>query len=147
MDISPDEITAHIVDTAVQLHQKLGPGLLESVYHAVMPRALERRGLLVECNRTIPFEFEGMQFSHGLVVDLLVNGLIVVELKSVETLAPVHFKQVLTYLRLLDLPVGLLINFGSATAKEGIHRIVNNYRSEVPGKRLPILKSQTSHSA
>jgi GxxExxY protein len=68
-----------------------------------------------------------------------VNGLIVVELKSVETLAPVHFKQVLTYLRLLNLEVGLLINFGSATAKEGIHRIVNNYRRATPDGRLPIV--------
>jgi GxxExxY protein len=137
--LSPDEITAEIVDASIKLHQKLGPGLLESVYHTVMPRALESRGLFVESNRTVPFEFENMQFSHGLVVDLLVNGLIVVELKSVEALAPVHFKQVLTYLRLLNLAVGLLINFGSATAKEGIHRIVNNYRRGKPDGRLPIV--------
>ena len=133
---SLDDITGAIVDAAFKLHVALGPGLLESVYQAILASDLERRGLMVEQQRSVPFEFEGMKFSQGLSVDLLVAGSIVVELKSQEKLAPVHFKQVLTYLRLLDLPVGLLINFGAATLKEGLHRIVNNYDPTQPTKIL-----------
>jgi GxxExxY protein len=88
---------------------------------------LERRGLKVERQKPVSFDFDGMRFDDAFRVDLLVEGSVVVELKSVETLAPVHSKQVLTYLRLLHLPVGLLINFGATTIKEGLHRIVNNY--------------------
>jgi iron complex transport system substrate-binding protein len=122
-----DEITGEIVDAAYQVHTRMGPGLLESVYAVVMVRALERRGLKVERNKTVTFEFDGMRFERGLRVDLLVEDRVVVELKSVEISAPVHAKQVLTYLRLLKLPVGLLINFGAATLKQGVRRIVNNY--------------------
>jgi GxxExxY protein len=111
------------------MHKELGPGLLESVYQAVMAGELVERGLSVEQNRTVPFEFRGRTYHKGLRVDLLVDGLVVVELKSVETLAAVHWKQVLTYLRLLNLPVGLLINFGAATLKEGLKRVVNNYQA------------------
>ena len=122
-----DEITGEIVDAAYQVHTRMGPGLLESVYVVVMARALERRGLKVERNKAVTFEFDGMRFERGLRVDLLVEDRVVVELKSVEISAPVHAKQVLTYLRLLKLPVGLLINFGAATLKQGVRRIVNNY--------------------
>jgi iron complex transport system substrate-binding protein len=121
-----DEVTGEIVDAAYKLHVGLGPGLLESVYEAVLARELERRDLLVERQRPVSFEFDGMYFDDGLRLDMLVEGAVVVELKSVERLMPVHSKQVLTYLRLLDLRVGLLINFGAATLKEGLHRIVNN---------------------
>ena len=123
-----DEITGIIVDSAYKIHISLGPGLLESVYEAVLARDLERRGLSVECQKKVSFEYDGMHFDEGLKVDLLVEGKVVVELKSVEQLAPVHGKQVLTYLRLLKLPVGLLINFGAPTFKSGIQRIVNNYQ-------------------
>jgi iron complex transport system substrate-binding protein len=123
MDI--DEITGRVVDASMRIHRALGPGLLESVYEAVLARDLQRCGLAVDRQRQIRFEFEGMSFEEGLRVDLLVAGIVVVELKSVEKLAPIHGKQVLTYLRLLKLPVGLLINFGAATLKEGLHRIVN----------------------
>ena len=122
-----DEITGEIVDAAYKLHTRLGPGLLESVYEAVLARQLERRGLFVERQKPVSFEFDGMHFDRGLPADLLVEGRVVVELKSVETLAPVHSKQLLTYLKLLNLQVGLLINFGAATLKEGLHRVVNNY--------------------
>lgn len=122
-----NEITQAIIAASLQIHRTLGPGLLESVYLAVLARALEQRGLDVAVHTSVPFEFEGMRFNHGLTVDLLVDQQVVVELKSVEKTAPVHFKQVLTYLRLLDLRVGLLINFGGATLKEGLHRIVNNF--------------------
>jgi iron complex transport system substrate-binding protein len=127
MPMSLDEVTHQIVDAAVKLHSAIGPGLLESVYQVVLLRELERRGLSVRSSQAMPFDFDGMHFSTGLSVDLLVERTVVVELKSVEKLAPVHFKQVLTYLRLLNLPVGLLINFGGATLKEGLHRIVNHY--------------------
>lgn len=124
--LSLDEITGTIVDAALKIHMELGPGLLESVYEAVLARALERRGLHVERQKVVRFEYDGMVFEEGFRTDLLVEGRVVVELKSVEKLAPVHGKQVLTYLRLMNRPVGLLINFGAATLKEGLHRVVNN---------------------
>ena len=131
-----DEITGAIVDTSLKIHRELGPGLLESVYETVLFRALERRGLPVERQKVIRFEYDGLVFDEGLRLDLLVDGCVVVELKSVERLAPVHHKQVLTYLRLLQLPVGLLINFGGATLKEGLHRIVN----QLPPSASPRLR-------
>jgi len=121
-----DHITGSVIDTALQIHKDLGPGLLESVYESVLAKALERRGLRVERQKSITFKYDDMTFDDGFRVDLLVEGWVVVELKSVEILAPVHSKQLLTYLRLLNLPVGLLINFGAATLKEGLHRIVNH---------------------
>jgi GxxExxY protein len=122
---SLNEITGEVVDAALKVHKGLGPGLLESVYEAVLAAELRRRGLTVERQKGVSFDFDEMHFDEGLRIDLLVEGAVVVELKSVEELAPVHTKQVLTYLRLLDLHVGLLINFGAPTLKEGLHRIVN----------------------
>ncbi len=124
-----EEISAIVVDAAFHLHKDLGPGLLESVYEAVLARKLEQRGLKVERQRVVSFDFQGMHFDEGLRADLLINDCLVVELKSVENLTPVHAKQVLTYLRLLDLRLGLLINFGAATFKEGIKRIANNHQA------------------
>lgn len=118
-------ITGAILNAAYQLHSGLGPGLLESVYESVLARLLERGGLAVERQKAIPFEFDGMKFDEAFRADLLVDGRVVVELKSVEKLAPVHHKQLLTYLRVLDLPIGLLINFGAPKLKDGVHRIVN----------------------
>jgi len=132
-----DDVTGAIVDAALQVHRGLGPGLLESVYEAVLARTLQARGLTVERQKVIAFEFDGLRFEEGLRVDLLVDSRVVVELKSVESLLPVHKKQVLTYLRLLQLPVGLLINFGAPTLKEGLHRIVNALPpSETPRLRV-----------
>lgn len=121
------EVTGQIVDAALKVHRGLGPGLLESVYETVLARELERRRLAVERQRAIPFVFDGIRFDEGLRIDLLVEGVVVIELKSVEKLAPVHWKQVLTYLRLLDLPVGFLIHFGAPTLKEGLKRVLNGY--------------------
>ncbi len=120
-----DDITGAIVDAAVRLHKKMGPGLLESVYEVVLARDLRRRGFMVEQQKPIAFDYDGITFTNGFVVDLLVESRVVVELKSVERLAPVHGKQLLTYLRLMQLPVGLLINFGGATLREGLHRVVH----------------------
>ena len=121
-----DEITGEIVDVALKIHKGLGPGLLESVYESVLLRDLERRHLHVERQKPVTFEYDGMLFEDGFRVDLLVEERVVVELKSVETLAPVHGKQLLTYIRLMNLPVGLLINFGAVTLKAGLKRVVNN---------------------
>lgn len=120
-----DEVTGAIVDASLKIHRDLGPGLLESVYEAVLARALERRGIRVERQKPISFDYDGMTFVEGFRVDLFVAGQVVVELKSIEKVAPVHCKQLLTYLRLMNLPVGLLINFGAPTLKEGLHRLVN----------------------
>jgi iron complex transport system substrate-binding protein len=127
-----NDITGEIVNAAYQIHTRLGPGLLESVYEAVLARTLEQRGLQVERQKRIPFEFEGMQFEEAFRADLLVNGIVLVELKSVEKVLPLFGKQVLTYLRLLDAPVGLLINFGAVSLNEGLRRIVN------PRRRTPL---------
>lgn len=129
-----NELTGHVVDAAVKLHMRLGPGLLENVYERLLAFQLARRGLRVQRQLSIPFEFEGMRFENGLRVDLLVEDRLIVEVKAVEQLATVHRCQTLTYLRVLHLPVGLLINFGEATLKSGIHRIVNNYVETVHPK-------------
>jgi GxxExxY protein len=135
MDV--DDVSAEIVDAAVKLHSRLGPGLLESVYHVLLVRALRERGLEVESRVAVPFEFDGVRFDVGLRLDLLVERSVVVEIKSAEATAPVHMKQLLTYLRLLDLRVGLLVNFGCATMKDGLRRVVNDHRPRMSGARLP----------
>lgn len=121
-----DTLTGEIVDAALKLHQALGPGLLESVYEALLAKELERRGFRAARQVPISFEYDGLSFPDAFRLDLIVEFRIVVELKSIERLAPVHSKQLLTYLRLMNLPVGLLINFGAATLKEGLHRVANS---------------------
>lgn len=123
---SLDDITGIIIESSISIHRELGPGLLESVYEAVLARALQRRSMVVQRRVAVTFDYDGLRFHDGLRVDLLVEGRVVVELKSVETTSAVHHKQLLTYLRLLKLPVGLLINFGAPTLKQGLHRVVNN---------------------
>jgi iron complex transport system substrate-binding protein len=119
-------ITGQIVDAGYKIHVGLGPALLESIYETVLYRDLVRRGLHVERQKVVSFDFDGLRFDNCLRLDLLVEGQVVVEIKSIERLAPVHPKQLLTYLRLLDLPVGLLMNFGAPTFKEGLHRVSNS---------------------
>jgi iron complex transport system substrate-binding protein len=140
-----DEVTGIIVDAAVKVHQTLGPGLLKSVYEAVLAHELTKRGLRVERQKIVRFEYDGLVFEDGLRLDLLVEERVVVELKSIEVLLPVHSKQVLTYLRLLQQPVGLLINFGAATLKEGLHRIVNQYIPSA-SPRLRVSQATTKDS-
>lgn len=141
MDI--ERVVAEIVDASLALHRRLGPGLLESVYEAVLARDLEKRGLIVVRHQSVAFELDGMHFNDGLRVDLIVEGAVVVELKAVEKLASVHWRQVLTYLRLLDMRVGLLINFGGATLKEGLHRVINDYRIDTSD--IGAIRSTRSH--
>ena len=113
------------------VHRGLGPGLLESVYAAVLAHELRKRGLCVEVETPIPVEWETVRLDVGFRADLIVEKSVVVELKSVENVAPVHKKVLLTYLRLTDRRVGLLINFGVELLKDGIHRVVNDFREEV----------------
>jgi iron complex transport system substrate-binding protein len=120
-----EELSRIVVDFAYRMHVEIGPGLLESVYEAVMEKLLLENGLKVYRQKAIPIEVMGLSINEGFRADLIVEDILLVELKSVEKLAPVHSKQVLTYLRLLNLPLGLLINFGAATFKEGCKRIVN----------------------
>jgi len=123
-----DAVSGDVLDVALRLHRDLGPGLLESVYEAVLAGRLVAMGYSVARQRAIDIEFEGLRFEAAFRLDLLVDDRLVVEIKSVERLLPVHAKQLLTYLRLTKQPVGLLINFGGDTLKEGVRRLVNNYR-------------------
>jgi iron complex transport system substrate-binding protein len=122
-----NEITAAIIHSAMEVHTRLGPGLFESVYARVLEKDLSRSGLRVERQVAVPITFEGMTFEEGFRADLIVEGAVIVEVKSVSELAPVHARQLLTYLRLLDLRVGLLLNFNSLHLKDGIRRVVNRY--------------------
>ena len=115
------------IDCGYKLHEALGPGLLESVYEACLAQSLAKRGLMVERQKAIPIRFDGIVLHEGFRVDLLVENRLLIELKSTEHYAPVHAKQVITYLRLMDLQLGLLMNFGAYTYKEGVRRLVNNY--------------------
>jgi iron complex transport system substrate-binding protein len=126
--VNIEELSAIVVDCAYKLHIEAGPGLLETVYEVVLAKMLEERGLTVKRQVPIPIDLMGLKFDEGFRADLLVEDLLLIELKSVEILSPVHSKQVLTYLRLLDLPLGLLINFGAPTFKEGCKRIVRNHK-------------------
>lgn len=115
------------VDCGFKLHRSLGPGLLESVYEVCLTKSLAERGFFVERQKPVPIRYEGVVLDEGFRIDLLVAGRLVIELKSCEALAPVHGKQLLTYLRLMELPLGLLMNFGAASFKEGVRRVANNY--------------------
>ena len=120
-----NEIGTIVVDCAIQLHRALGPGLLETVYEVVLARHLEKHGLAVNRQVTIPVEFEGERFDEGFRADLVVEGKVKNELKSVERANPVHKKQLLTYLKLTGLKLGYLLNFGDELMKHGITRIIN----------------------
>lgn len=123
--MTPNSIAREIVDAAYQVHVALGPGLLESVYEIVLTSELQDRGLTVVRQQAIPISYKGVRFPVGFRADLVVNDLVIVEIKSVEELLPVHKKQLVTYLRLADKQLGLLINFGARLIKDGISRVVN----------------------
>lgn len=120
-----NQLATQIVDAAFQVHVALGPGLLESVYERAMEYELTARNLRVERQVAIPVKYREVAFDEGFRADLIVEESVILELKSVEKLAAVAKKQLLTYLRLSDLRLGLLINFGEPLIKDGIHRIVN----------------------
>ncbi len=123
--MTENAIAQQIVDAAFRIHTALGPGLLESVYDAVLTYELGRRGLRTTRQQPIPVLYEGVRIDAGFRAGLIVEDKVIVEIKSVEVLAPVHRKQLLTYLRLADKRLGLLINFHVALIKDGITRIVN----------------------
>lgn len=137
METNTDVITAEIVDAAYHLHRGLGPGLLESVYERLLARELVRRGLHVERQKSVTFEYDGLTFDGALTVDLLINGCVAVEIKATEKTIPVHLRHTYTYVHLLGLEVGLLLNFGAPTMKDGIRRIVDGYRP-TPRSRLRV---------
>ena len=122
-----EELARIAVDCGYRLHCDLGPGLLESVYEILLVESLRDAGLFCDRQVPIPIRYKGIVVDNAFKADLLVERRLLVELKSVERVALVHGKQVLTYLRLMDLPLGLLMNFGQATFKAGLKRIANNY--------------------
>ena len=127
--VKEDAIAKILVQNALELHRELGPGLLESVYEALFANLLREQGLEVDRQVPIPIRFRGMSFDEGFRADLIVGKLVLVELKSIAALASVHRKQVITYLRLSNLRLGLLINFGGELLKGNIERLVNNLPS------------------
>lgn len=115
------------IDCGFHLHQDLGSGLLEGAYEALLSELLRRQGLIVERQVPISMQYKGIVIDNAFRIDLLIERKLVIEVKSVERLAAVHGKQVLTYLRLMDLPLGLVMNFGQATFKDGLKRVANDY--------------------
>jgi GxxExxY protein len=123
--MNENEIARRVLDSAFLVHTKLGPGLLESVYEVALAHELRKLGFEAERQKPMPIRYDGILFEEGYRTDLLVDGKVIVELKSVGALSAVHAKQVLTQLRLSELKLGLLINFGEAHLKNGIKRIIN----------------------
>ena len=123
--MNENEIGQIIVDTSLAIHRELGPGLLESVYEAVLAQALSQRGLTITRQVAFPIRYPGLQFEEGFRADIVVDDKVILEVKSVETLRNVHKKQLLTYLRLTGMKLGFVLNFGEALMKDGIVRIVN----------------------
>jgi GxxExxY protein len=124
--MTENQIADQIMDAAFQIHRSLGPGLLESVYEVVLARILADWELDVQRQVPIPIRFQGITFDEGFRADLVVEKKVIIELKSIERLQPVHAKKLLTYLRLADYRLGLLINFGENLLKDGFKRLVNN---------------------
>lgn len=132
MAITPNDAAREVVDAAYRIHVALGPGLLESVYETVLAAELRKRGLEVARQRPIPLVYDGMRFPIAFRADLVVEEALIVEIKAVEIITPLHKKQLLTYLRLADKPLGLLLNFNSAVMKHGVTRIVNGLPESAP---------------
>jgi GxxExxY protein len=125
-----NEIAKVVVDIAFHIHQTFGPGMLESAYQAVMIHELNKRGLKVQSEVAIPIVYEGIQISTGFRADMIVEDKLIIELKSIEMVMPVHKKQLLTYLRLADKKLGLLINFGGNIFKGSVTRIANGLEED-----------------
>lgn len=125
-----EQLARIAVDCGYRLHREIGPGLLESVYEILMCAELEAAGLQFQCQLPVTIEHRGRLIENAFRADILIENVLLIELKSTEAHAPVHAKQLLTYLRLMELPLGLLINFGAATYKDGIRRIANDYYAQ-----------------
>jgi iron complex transport system substrate-binding protein len=125
-----DELSSSVLEEAISIHRELGPGLYESVYESVLAGRLRKRGLKVERQLQVNAVFDGEVYDPAFKIDILVDDRLVLEIKAVEQLSKAHAKQLLTYLRLLKQPVGLLLNFSEATMKDGIRRVVNDYQPD-----------------
>ena len=125
-----DQLTSEVVGESIRIHRELGPGLLESAYEKTLQASLLRKGLRVESQVPVAIRYDGLVIEAAFRIDLLVEGRLIVEVKAVEQLTKLHARQVLTYLKLMEQPVGLLLNFSGMTMKEGIRRLVNNYCPE-----------------
>lgn len=123
-----EDIASRVIDAAMGVHIDLGPGLLESVYEQVLANRLRKQGLKVDRQKPVGTRIDGLDFPDAFRIDILVQDKLLLEIKAVERLSPIHTRQTLTYLRLMKLPLGLLINFGGITLKEGLKRVANNYR-------------------
>ena len=123
-----DGITAIVVDECIAIHRELGPGLFENIYETVLAGRLEARGLKVARQVSVPLVFDGHRFDAAFRIDILVEDRLILEIKATEMVSKAHGKQLLTYLRLFKQPVGLLLNFSQATMKDGIRRVVNDYK-------------------
>jgi GxxExxY protein len=132
--IHVEELARIAVDAGFELHKEIGPGLLESVYEALLAASLAQRGIKVDRQKPIELRYAGLIFAEGFRADLMLDDRLIIEVKSVDHLAPVHSKQLLTYLRLLNLPLGLLMNFGGATFREG----VKGWSTSTPTSRLRV---------
>jgi GxxExxY protein len=120
-----NEIGDIVIETSIYLHKKLGPGLLETVYEAILARLLSKKGLAVQRQVSIPIDFEEEHFEEGFRADIIVGGKVILELKSVEKVSVVHRKQLLTYLKLANMKLGYVLNFGTEVMKDGIARVIN----------------------
>ena len=127
-----DVITRDVIGLAMRIHSELGPGLFESVYEAVLCGKLTEMGYKVQPQKPVEIVFEGKRYANALKIDLLVNDQLIIEIKSVEHNSTLHKKQLLTYLRLTNLSVGLVLNFGRTSLKEGIQRVVNDHIDSAP---------------
>ena len=136
-----EAIAADVIDVSLKLHRELGPGLLESVYEALLAEKLTQLGYAALRQQSVDIEFDGLRFENAFRIDLLVDGVLLVEIKSVERLSGAHAKQLLTYLRLTRQLLGLLVNFGGETLKEGLKRVVNDYKPFAPS-RLRVNQNQ-----
>jgi len=132
-----NEITGQIIDAAIAVHTALGPGLLESAYEVCLTHELRQRGMKVQAQVVLPIQYNGLNLDAGYRIDLLVEDIVIVELKAVEKMLPLYDAQILSYLRLRRLEVGLLINFNVVKLKEGLRRIVNNYSGPSPRSSAP----------
>jgi iron complex transport system substrate-binding protein len=125
--IRADELTNIVINCGLALHRQIGPGLIESVYEQVLADRLRALGLIVDRQQPVEIIIDRKVYPDAFRYDLLVENLLLIELKSIEKLGPIHVKQTLTYVRLMNLPIGLLLNFGSETFKQGIRRVTNNH--------------------
>src|SRR5688500_8975204 len=137
--MNADELSGVVIGCAIRIHSGLGPGLYESVYETVLVSDLTRKGFEVERQKSLPFEFDGIVFEKGFHADLVVEGKLLIEVKSIAQIGTVQVKQTLTYMRLLELKLGLILNFGAASMRDGIKRVINSDRPSRTSQTLRTL--------